>query len=418
MKLEQRILVFDRTGGEQNEIEKWFRRNLKDFNVYFFKDREKCMRELKRGRNYFNVLIACYSRLEGVEDIRWINSLQENQHSIIPIIFFKEEGWEESSRICTEMGLRNILIWSEAEAGKNYYRNLIRQYIKRELQILKLEEKKDAMRKLMQSNEEQYDVIMDNLSELVFITDMSGSITYVNSACMEILGYEPDEMVGQLFDSFCMPEQSSTVRELMQDMLRGREPLVHMADFMTKSGEKKNLQFCLIPLKSPEEDIQGVMGTVIDLTELVRACATYNESRHMFYTLSEHVSEAVALINGEKFIFVNSQWANLTGYSKETFLFTFRFETLVEDGSLDQVRREINDLLIGKRMYSVFRFNIKTRHAGSKFCECTALRTEYAGQAAIILKCNEISDSPLYDFPINQESDRGPEPINPEEYFS
>lgn len=62
----------------------------------------------------------------------------------------------------------------------------------------------------LRRSDEQYRMFAENAQDMVFILDRGGRFLYVNPACREILGYEPDEMTGRYFGEFVTPESWAT----------------------------------------------------------------------------------------------------------------------------------------------------------------------------------------------------------------
>ena len=54
---------------------------------------------------------------------------------------------------------------------------------------------------LQKRNEEQFQHIVDNATDIIYTTNMSGQITYVNSAATTVLGYAEEEILGTSFQS-------------------------------------------------------------------------------------------------------------------------------------------------------------------------------------------------------------------------
>ena len=58
----------------------------------------------------------------------------------------------------------------------------------------------------LRRSDEQYRMFAENAQDMVFLLDQGGRFLYVNPACREILGYEPEEMIGSYFGEFVTPE--------------------------------------------------------------------------------------------------------------------------------------------------------------------------------------------------------------------
>lgn len=56
--------------------------------------------------------------------------------------------------------------------------------------------------------------ILDNIKDIVVVTDLDGKIMYVNSA-VENIGYDPEKLVGNNFRDYIYPDDLDFVNELL-----------------------------------------------------------------------------------------------------------------------------------------------------------------------------------------------------------
>lgn len=72
--------------------------------------------------------------------------------------------------------------------------------------------------------EERYRMLVEDAADLVFVLDGGGRFIYVNSRCKEMLGYEPEEMVGRYFGEFVSPESWARTVSLLKQAVSKKEP--------------------------------------------------------------------------------------------------------------------------------------------------------------------------------------------------
>lgn len=58
----------------------------------------------------------------------------------------------------------------------------------------------------LSQSEERYRMLTENAAGLAFVLDQGGRFLYVNQRSRDVLGYEPDELVGRYFGEFVTPE--------------------------------------------------------------------------------------------------------------------------------------------------------------------------------------------------------------------
>lgn len=75
--------------------------------------------------------------------------------------------------------------------------------------------------------EERYRALMENASDLVFVLDDGGRFLYVNGRAMDLLGYEPSEMIGRYFGEFVTPDSWASTVSSVKNAARNKERFVN-----------------------------------------------------------------------------------------------------------------------------------------------------------------------------------------------
>ncbi len=132
-----------------------------------------------------------------------------------------------------------------------------------------ISERKKAEEMLRQS-EEKFRGMAERSSELIFITDTKGFITYLSPASEKIFGYKPEEMVGEHFMNFLVKTEIPRAVKRFRDKLKGKEQ-----DILYLEAKKKNGSHVFIELSSSlikqDGKIAGTQGIIKDVSERKKA---------------------------------------------------------------------------------------------------------------------------------------------------
>ena len=143
----------------------------------------------------------------------------------------------------------------------------------------------------LRESELRYRVLIENALTGICV-QQKGRLVYLNERFAEIFGYRREELLGKRLWEIVAPEHSEMVRKRGLDRLAGKEPVrTYEINALTKTGEKKNLAvwFNLIE----DRGRPGILGNIVDITDLKRAQAALIESEARFRTLFETAPDCI-----------------------------------------------------------------------------------------------------------------------------
>ncbi|MDD1679790.1 MAG: PAS domain S-box protein [Methanomicrobiales archaeon] len=112
------------------------------------------------------------------------------------------------------------------------------------------------------------DATLHTLNALVLVLDREGRVVRFNHACEVQTGYSEEEVKGQIFwDIFLIPEETGAVKEVFSDLVAGEKNLQHSNYWVTKSGERKYIQWSNTILRDATGAVSYVIATGINTTD-------------------------------------------------------------------------------------------------------------------------------------------------------
>jgi PAS domain S-box-containing protein len=124
-----------------------------------------------------------------------------------------------------------------------------------------------------------YRVLVETSTDLILVTDGGGRVTYANQAAREMLGYEPEEMVGTHLTTFVAAEFEAEAASVAERAARGRpQPPRHIVG-RRRDGSAPHLQLSATPLSdSPDQpgaalivtDVSAQEQRELELAQLIR----------------------------------------------------------------------------------------------------------------------------------------------------
>ena len=137
-------------------------------------------------------------------------------------------------------------------------------------------ESKKTQQALNQEIEERQR-IFETSQDLILVTDTYGRFVQVSPSSMTILGYRPEEMIGQVATEFIHPDDLESTREEMREARHGRQ----MRNFETRYVHKDGKAVQLTWMGTWSEPVRRHFFVGRDLTEKHAAEALFRQAQKM-----------------------------------------------------------------------------------------------------------------------------------------
>src|SRR4030042_176798 len=180
-------------------------------------------------------------------------------------------------------------------------------------------ERKETEERLRES-EAKFQQLFDEAPVGYHVYDTQGRITKVNRTELEMLGYTPEEVLGQPVWKFTGDQETS--RHLVLAKIAGTIPPGHSFErsYRRKDGTTLTVIVEDPPLRESEGRITGIQSTIQDITERKRMEEAWRESENKFRDLAEKSLMGVYLIQDGVFKYTNERLAEINGYKAEEMI--------------------------------------------------------------------------------------------------
>lgn len=182
---------------------------------------------------------------------------------------------------------------------------------------------------------DEYNKLIDNVSAILYTTDLNGVFTYVNQPVESILGYPINETINRSFHDFIHKDDLEMVQKHYAELFQNRIQSSYLEfRIHTKSnevvwvGQQVNTQF------SEEDDtrIEGYYGILRIINDRKRAELKLLKSEKRYRALIDNTTDLVQIIDQDgKFIFINRAWKRTLKYTKKELEGLTVFDLLHEE---------------------------------------------------------------------------------------
>ena len=178
-----------------------------------------------------------------------------------------------------------------------------------------IDEWKKAEQSLRKS-EERFRQVADLSGDWIWEVDEKGVFSYCSSAVLQVLGYNPEELVGQrnFLEITESGELDGSVMKLLDHFNRRLQFHKYITRHAHKDGRIVIMETSGTPIMNDDGLFTGYRGANTDITERVRA----SESQELLAAVVEHAAESIVVTDTNGAIkYVNPAFEQTCGYSKD-----------------------------------------------------------------------------------------------------
>jgi PAS domain S-box-containing protein len=146
---------------------------------------------------------------------------------------------------------------------------------------------------------EGIDRILEELSDIVTVIDPDGTITYVSPAVKQMLGYDPEELIGEVGYEYQHPDD----REVVANAIEALQTQSEDTQRVETRFRRADGSWCWIEAtmqdRVADEDIGGIVVSSRDISERKRKEQQFRDLAEEYRQLLENVEDAIFFLSVE-----------------------------------------------------------------------------------------------------------------------
>ncbi|MBD1890821.1 PAS domain S-box protein [Coleofasciculus sp. FACHB-SPT9] len=202
----------------------------------------------------------------------------------------------------------------------------------------------------LQKSEERFRNLLETTSDWVWEVDENAVYIYTSPKVRDILGYEPEEVLGKTPFDLMPPEEAFRIANTFGPIAAQAIPFSCLENInIHKNGHRVVLETSGVPVFDSSGKFRGYRGIDRDITERKQAEEALRESEERFRTIFEREAMGVVLTTLEgRLLASNPKFREILGYSEQE-LQGMLFSELAHPDDAMQDRELYQELMTGKQ---------------------------------------------------------------------
>lgn len=144
--------------------------------------------------------------------------------------------------------------------------------------IIRVEKKIRSANSLLESSEERFRHLVENSTDWIWEVDQQGRYVYSSPKIIDILGYQPEEMLGKTPFDFMPDIEAQQIKKVFTDYIKACKPFIELENInLHKNGSPVILETNGTPIFDENQQLIGYRGVDRDITQRKQHETALNE---------------------------------------------------------------------------------------------------------------------------------------------
>jgi PAS domain S-box-containing protein len=234
-------------------------RELKRENLDFVSKRVETEKDLILELTYFKpeLIISDYSmpNFDGMIALNIVNRTNPE----IPVIIFTGSINEETAVKCMKAGAVDYVLKEKIKR--------LPFAVKEALEKKKIIKEKHETELALKESDTKFKEFAEQLTDVIFISDYNGIITYISPSSEKVFGFHPNEMIDKVFTIFISDIQKEIALKSFNSLISTGIPTQNLILIMKRKDGSEFYSELNSSLIIKDQQINGTIGVIRDITE-------------------------------------------------------------------------------------------------------------------------------------------------------
>lgn len=193
---------------------------------------------------------------------------------------------------------------------------------------------------------ERYVSLIEHSSDVITVIDEAGTIMFQSPSVEDVLGYSPEELVGESAYDYIHPDDRDRIIDTFTGLVGDPGDVIESERYRFRHSDGSWVWLESVGGSLEAQPLDGFVINSRDVTEQKNLEAELEATLRRYQTLVEQNLAGIYLVQDGMMAYVNQKFCKITGYSEEELLTMDALE-LVAPESRDEVAEHIQQRLSG-----------------------------------------------------------------------
>lgn len=175
---------------------------------------------------------------------------------------------------------------------------------------------RDKLFLALRKSERENRAVINSVSDIIFETDETGKLVFLNETWKRITGSEAPETIGKSLFDLIEPTDSQQQMQMFEELVRGERQAYRVETSLRVQGHVRPVEIAFSMLRMAEDKSIRVVGTMTDMEKRRMAEAALRQAEQRFRGIFENSVSGIYQLSPEgKYISANQALADMFGYA-------------------------------------------------------------------------------------------------------
>ncbi|BCJ88612.1 sensor domain-containing diguanylate cyclase [Effusibacillus dendaii] len=169
--------------------------------------------------------------------------------------------------------------------------------------------------------EENYRLISEHMKDLIIVLDVNGVVQYVSPSHKTLLGFDINEIEGNLALDLVHPPDIAELITKFKEMFQTKTSIQVIFHYQCKDGSTIPVEATAIPVLTDENKVENVVVVARDIRDRIATRQALQESEKQYRLIAEYSADVIRVVTVDGAItYASPAHHSVLGFEPETFI--------------------------------------------------------------------------------------------------